>query len=170
MRIRKWTREQLAVAVKSSSSLRQVISKLGLIQAGGNYNQIRKYIDEYHLDSSHFKGRAWNKGIRGTIRPIIPTAQILVLDSGFQSFKLKKRLFAEGLKTPRCEECGWNKRSEDGRLPLELDHINGDSRDNRLANLRILCPNCHSLKPTHRGRNIGKPGWCNGSHERLKIS
>ncbi|HAN04121.1 MAG TPA: hypothetical protein DCW72_10215 [Elusimicrobia bacterium] len=44
----------------------------------------------------------------------------------------------------------------DGRLPLELDHVNGDNRDNRLENLRILCPNCHSLKPTHRGRNSGK--------------
>ncbi|MDE1988391.1 MAG: HNH endonuclease, partial [Patescibacteria group bacterium] len=41
-------------------------------------------------------------------------------------------------------------------LPLELDHINGDRHDNRLENLRILCPNCHSLKPTHRGRNMNK--------------
>ncbi len=49
--------------------------------------------------------------------------------------------------------CGWNKTTKDGRLPLELDHINGDSRDNRLTNLQILCPNCHSLQPTHRGLN-----------------
>ncbi|KKQ13143.1 MAG: hypothetical protein US27_C0015G0001, partial [Candidatus Moranbacteria bacterium GW2011_GWF1_36_78] len=52
--------------------------------------------------------------------------------------------------------CGWHKVSKDGRLPLELDHINGDSKDNRIKNLRVLCPNCHSLKPTHRGRNIKK--------------
>ncbi len=58
------------------------------------------------------------------------------------------------LKKPECEECGWAKRSEDGRIPLELDHINGDSHDNRLENLRILCPNCRSLEPTHRGMNI----------------
>jgi len=43
-------------------------------------------------------------------------------------------------------------KTPDGYLPLELDHINGDHHDNRLENLRILCPNCHSLKPTHRGR------------------
>lgn len=59
----------------------------------------------------------------------------------------------DGLKPACCEECGWAKISNDGRLPLELDRINGDRNDNRIENLRILCPNCHSLQPTHRGRN-----------------
>ncbi len=86
----------------------------------------------------------------------IPLEKILSRDSSFQSYKLKKRLFIAGLKFKYCEECGWDKKTLDGRIPLELDHINGDSRDNRLENLRILCPNCHSLKPTHRGRNKKK--------------
>lgn len=60
--------------------------------------------------------------------------------------------------------------SEDGRIPLELDHINGDRHDNRLENLRVLCPNCHSLKPTHRGLNRSKrPSGEIGIHGRLKI-
>jgi 5-methylcytosine-specific restriction endonuclease McrA len=63
------------------------------------------------------------------------------------------RLFAAGLKKRECEVCGWAEVSADGRIPLELDHINGDKNDNRLDNLRILCPNCHSLQPTHRGLN-----------------
>lgn len=84
-------------------------------------------------------------------RPAIET--LLVLGANVQSYKLKKRLYESGLKTPKCELCGWAKMSLDGRIPLALDHINGDRLDNRLHNLRILCPNCHSLQPTHRGLN-----------------
>lgn len=156
VKIRTWTFEQLAIAVKTSSSYRQVLGKLGLREAGGNYDQLKKYIREKRLDINHFTGRAWNKGLRGTGKPFIPLEKILVKNSTYQSFKLKKRLFANKLKEPKCEECGWNKRSIDGYLPLELDHINGDRHDNRLKNLRILCPNCHSLQPTHRGKNRKK--------------
>ena len=120
--------------------------------AGGNYLQIQKYLREYKIDYTHFTGKTWNKGIAGYFRPLIPLKDILVKDSDYQSFKLKKRLFREGLKKPECEMCGWAKQTMDGYLPLELDHINGDHRDSRLLNLRVLCPNCHSLQPTHRGR------------------
>ncbi len=95
----------------------------------------------------------WNKGLRGRYMPLIPLEEILVKGSSYQSYQLKNRLFRSGIKTQNCEECGWAKRSIDGRIPVELDHINGDRHDNRLINLRVLCPNCHSLKTTHRGRN-----------------
>jgi len=151
-----WNKEQLVIAVQNSKSLRMVIKALGLKPAGGNYKQIEKYIKVYNLDTSHFTGKLWSKGLKLGFKPKIPILKILVNHSNYQSFKLKNRLFAEGLKPMYCEECGWQKRSPDGRLPLELDHINGDPCDNRLENLRILCPNCHSLKLNHRGRNIHK--------------
>jgi len=156
MKKRSWTENQLKEAVKNSYSYRSVLGKLKLREAGGNYAQIKKYILEYGLNIKHFKGKGWNKGLSGIGKPLIPLEEILVKNSSFQSYKLKKRLFKERLKPQYCEECGWRKESKDGRLPLELDHINGDSKDNRLENLRILCPNCHSLKSTHRGRNIKK--------------
>ena len=66
---------------------------------------------------------------------------------------LKQRLFRAGLKTEKCEMCGWAAQAPDGRIPVEIDHMNGDKTDNRIENLRILCPNCHALQPTHRGLN-----------------
>ena len=149
---RSWTEKQLRQAVKTSSSYRQVLSKLNLREAGGNYEQIKKYIKEFSLDITHFKGRGWNAGLTGIGKPRIPLKDILVKGSSYQSFKLKNRLFSIGLKQQNCERCGWAERSLGGYLPLELDHINGDRNDNRLRNLRVLCPNCHSLTPTHRGR------------------
>lgn len=156
MRTRSWTIEQIKEAVKTSTSYRQVLKKLHLREAGGNYEQLKKYVRELKLNISHFTGRGWNKGMRGIGKVRIATKDILVRNSYFQSYKLKKRLFKDGLKICRCELCDWAKKAIDGRIPLELDHINGDRHDNRLENLRILCPNCHSLQPTHRGRNIKK--------------
>lgn len=150
---RSWSEKDIRRVVSTSHSLRQVIVGLNLMPAGGNYDQVKKYIKETGLDVSHFKGRAWNKGLKGLGKPRISLEDILKRNSSYQSFKLKKRLFDAGIKQKKCEECGWAKKNKDGYLPLELDHINGDRHDNRLENLRILCPNCHSLKPTHRGRN-----------------
>lgn len=153
---RTWSKDQLIEAVKISLSVRQVLGHLKVVGAGGNYATINKYLRLYRVDTSHFTGAGWRKGSSVPVTAPIPLAQCLVRDSEYGSHKLKKRLFSAGLKPRHCEECGWAKRATDGRLPLELDHINGNRTDNRLENLRILCPNCHSLRPTHRGRNKGR--------------
>ena len=168
-RKRSWSKIQLKNAVKNSKSYRNALKLLELRPTGGNYDQVKKYIKEYNLSTKHFTGRLWSKGLKLPFKPKISLKDILVKNSNYQSFKLKKRLFLVKLKEPKCEECNWAKMSVDGRIPLELDHINGDRHDNRLKNLRILCPNCHSLQTTHRGKNTKSSSAGIGIRNRLKI-
>lgn len=148
------TDEEFSKIVTASRSLRQVIEKLGLVPAGGNYATVKGRLIRLRMDTGHFLGKGWNKGLVFVPSPPRLLKELLKRDCVVQSYKLKRRLFREGLKKEACEMCGWCVRSSDGRIPVELDHINGDRSDNRLLNLRILCPNCHSLQLTHRGRNI----------------
>ena len=70
----------------------------------------------------------------------------------YQSLKLKNRLLKEGLFKNVCDSCGisdWNGKP----LSMQLDHVNGDSSDHQLGNLRMLCPNCHSQTETYCGKN-----------------
>lgn len=75
----------------------------------------------------------------------------------YQTLKLKKRLIKEGIFENQCAECGiieWNGKP----ISMQLDHVNGDSSDHRLQNLRMLCPNCHSQTDTYCGKNKGNSG------------
>ena len=153
MRRTRWSLDDLHAAVTTSSSYRELLNSLGLRPAGGNYATIRKHLASAGLTTDHFLQRPWNRGLRVDRRAVHSIDEILRKGSEYQSFKLKRRLIAAGLKDARCEACGWAERAPDGRVPLELHHVNGQRDDNRLENLRVLCPNCHSLQPTHRGLN-----------------
>lgn len=169
MRRRSWSSEDLEAAVRESTTIRQVLTRLNLRPAGGNYSQIKRHIRVTGLDMSHFTGQGWSRGRTLPRSRARSLAEVMTADSDYQSHSLKLRLFAAEIKPRHCEECGWATVSDDGRLPLELDHVNGNPRDNRLENLRVLCPNCHSLKPTHRARNRRRrPGGETGSHAALK--
>ena len=151
---RSWTDEELIGIIPGCFSYRMVIMKLGLVPAGGNYDHVRRIVKELGISTKHFTSKGWNGGWRfDPRRPARNLNDILVQNIQVQSHKLKLRLIREGYKKTICELCGWCQKSVDGRVPIELDHINGDHNDNRIDNLRILCPNCHSLQPTHRGKN-----------------
>ncbi len=72
-------------------------------------------------------------------------------------WNIKRRLLAAGVKEPRCERCGIEDWLGEP-LALALHHINGDNRDDRLENLALLCPNCHSQTENFAGRNVARAG------------
>jgi hypothetical protein len=79
------------------------------------------------------------------------------LPATYSRRRLKERLYASGLKERRCELCGQGETWRDRRMSLILDHINGIADDNRLENLRIVCPNCNATLETHCGRRSRNP-------------
>jgi hypothetical protein len=148
---RNYTDEQFVEAVKTSTSIRQVLFKLGLKEAGGNYKVAQSRMKQLGVSLlSGPNGQGWSKG--KTLGPKKLIEEYLKEDIVVQSFRLKNRLLSEGLKQHKCECCGiteWMGKP----TPIELDHINGNHHDNRLENLRILCPNCHAQTDTYRGKN-----------------
>jgi hypothetical protein len=155
MKNRTWKEEELRAACEVSYSLSQVIRLLGLVPAGGNYAQIKKYIKEYCINISHFTGKGHLKGKSHSWCKRIPLCNILQENVSYKSSALKKRLLEDGIFKRKCNKCG-NVEWLGEPIPLELDHINGEKTDNRLQNLCLLCPNCHALTPTYRGKNQGR--------------
>ena len=153
MKLHKYTESQLREAVKTSTSYRQVLKLLNVAAYGGNYDVLRKAIKHFNLDTSHFTGQAWNKGKK--LDPRQPIEKYLNNELTIQSYKLKNRLLKEEVFKHVCSNCKLSKWL-DQPIPLELDHVNGDNKDNRLINLRLLCPNCHALTPTYRSKNRSK--------------
>lgn len=153
----KYTNEQLKEAVLKSLSLSQVCRELGIRPAGGNFKILRCKIESEKIDISHFTGQAWNVGIRyRPIKKLYKLEDILIENSLYRSSsKLKARLIKEGLKEAKCEICN-NSKWLDKDINLEIHHINGINTDNRIENLQVLCPNCHSYTDNFRGKNQKK--------------
>ena len=147
-----YLKENLEKVVKESFSYAEVARKIGLIDKGGNINVISRYINKYGIDISHFTSQTWNKGQGKSDKvSIIKLEDILKENTKYSSHRLKLRLVECGLKTMKCEKCGTTEWMGEP-LTLELHHINGNHYDNRLENLQILCPNCHSQTSSFKKR------------------
>lgn len=150
----KYTKELLEENVKDCYSFAELCRRLGLKPEGSNPKTLRKKMDEFGVDYSHFTGQAWNKNpenpvYRGKYLPK------LCEHSSLSSANVKELVYRLGLKENKCEICGiteWQGKP----IICELHHISGDSTDNRLENLQILCPNCHSQTDNFRSRNRSK--------------
>jgi hypothetical protein len=152
----KYTIDQAKEAITSSVSFREVLRKLGLAEAGGNYKTIKALVKEYQVPTEHWTGKGHLKGKTHTWSPKQKFEDILVENSTYTStHKLKNRLLKEGLFERKCYECGlteWRGHP----IPIELEHKNGINTDHRLENLTLLCPNCHAQTSTYRGKNKRK--------------
>jgi 5-methylcytosine-specific restriction endonuclease McrA len=143
--------EQYRAAVRRSHSIAGALRLLGVVPEGGNYRVLHRAIERLDLDTSHFAGQAWSRGatVAHRVRPI---EDYLSNEYPIQSDRLRRRLINEGVLERRCSCCKLDMWTGH-QIPLELDHIDGNHKNNALQNLRLLCPNCHSLTPTFRGRN-----------------
>lgn len=150
--VKKRTKQEFEEAAKLSKSIAGMCRYFGLSPCGGNYHLMHKVIKDYNIDISHFTGQGWNVKMKFKPFEEKPINEILTSNSTYQSFKLKRRLIKEGLKFHICEICGLSEW-RNVPIPLELHHINGDRHDNRLNNLQLLCPNCHAMTDSYRGKN-----------------
>ena len=158
----KYDGELLEPIVKSSRSVAEVITKLGLKQAGGNHRHLTGLFKKFGIDITHFTGSGWNKGLTAEsderihhgLRQKYTNEEVFVEHSRInEGAKLRRRLFRLGWKH-QCTGlkldgtlCGiveWYGKP----IALHLDHINGVNDDNRFENLRFLCPNCHQQTET----------------------
>jgi hypothetical protein len=154
---RTFTDDQLISAVENNITISDVLKDLGLRAAGGNYKSIHNHVKRLNLNIDHWN--PYHNCIAVNKKRRKPIEEIMVVDSSYSRSSLKKRLIKEKIIEYKCDKCNiieWHGE----RLSLQLDHINGIWDDNRLENLRFLCPNCHSLTKNFAGRSTKKENFC----------
>lgn len=158
---RSWSDEDLKVAIEDAICWSDVARNLGLDPGGRVPERLRQRANELDIDYSHFDvSRAYARGNSITNMKTRTTLNdLLTKGERRNNSYLKKRLIEEGLIDYECEKCGISKWNDEP-LTLHLDHIDGDSRNNKIDNLRLLCPNCHSQTDTFGRRKSDSRNEC----------
>lgn len=161
----KYTKEMLIPLVKDSISTMDVVRKLGLRVAGGNHRRISELIKLYEIPVEHFLGQASRTGISPKNKRT--TSEILVIreDRIKENVTILRRALIENGISHKCLWCGLPPEWNGKHLVLQVDHINGIYYDNRIENLRFLCPNCHTQTNTFgsKHKHALVPQWYDGS-------
>ena len=157
--LRPYDKEWLTELCKESKSFAEVLRKAGRQPGGGGQKTLKQKIEEYQIDISHFTGQIWSKGLTKETDSRILSKEKYSLDEVFKANSpitqrvLRGYIERHNIIPYKCEICGCDGQWQDGVISLEVDHKNGVNNDNRVENLRYLCPNCHALTSTYRGRN-----------------
>ena len=154
---RRYDENEVRAAMAESTSWAETLRRLGLRPAGGNFRSLQKFARSAGISWDHFDPMAGRiAALRAANRPRA-LAEILVRGSSYNRGHLKRRLYTEGVKQRICELCGQGEVWRGRQMSLILDHINGEATDNRLENLRIVCPNCAATLDTHCGKALKQP-------------
>ncbi len=154
-----WTAsvDDLKNTVATSNTLSDILKFFGLCTSSANYVALKTRLKKENIDFSHIRlgnGSNKNRPMPWLTNGAKSLSDILVEGSTYDRRQLKQRLLKEGLLDNKCYECDlppeWNGKI----LSLQIDHINGISNDNRIENLRILCPNCHAQTDNYAGKNV----------------
>jgi hypothetical protein len=148
----RFTESDASEAIAASRSWTEALRRLGYCPTGGNPRTLKKWARRWGISTEHFDPYAASIAGLKRVQRRTPLETILVEGSSFSRSNLKARLYEAGLKEPRCELCGQDENWRGRRMSMILDHVNGVRNDNRLENLRIVCPNCAATLDTHCGR------------------
>ncbi|TXS55353.1 hypothetical protein EAO77_03500 [Streptomyces sp. t39] len=162
----RWTREVLSPVVAASSSMCEVLRRLGLDVVGGYHTHISRRVTALGLDTSHFRPPDRAGGTRRRDPGAVLVVQPPERSRRIPGERLRRAMTASGVPD-RCALCATTPSWRGRPLPLEVDHRDGDWRNNRPENLRLLCPNCHAVTDTYRGRAKRRPATP-GTADRLR--
>lgn len=145
---RTYSDDDLRRAVAASQSMAEVMRRLGIKLAGGSHAYLRRRVVSANLDTSHFLGRAINRGKPGRRRAAGDILVVLPPGSRRPAGRLLTRAMLECGVAHECAICGIGPVWLGEPLTLAVDHIDGDWLNCMLDNLRFLCPNCHAQTST----------------------
>lgn len=143
--------EKIKIIVLNSKTLNEVFKKLNLNSSGNNYKVFRRYINKYDISTDHFlnKSEHTKKLYEEGKLEKTNNSEIFVENSLTSRSTVKNRIISDGLLEYKCIFCNNTGEWIGKKISLILDHKNGINNDNRLGNLRFVCPNCNATLETH---------------------